>query len=1000
MKSFGCWAIGCGVLSCAVAACGGKPEVVAAVSGAVSPAWVFCAPENRICGFPGTRQVRYGANGVYSQQTASNQVNCSNAVFGDPVPNVVKTCEVLLPRAEAGEWSAAQTWPVLGVHVTLLPSGKVLAYDASNHHLWGESTNPRVWDPLATSFGPELDPYHTTGSELFCTGFELLWDGNLTTSGNQPNVHADSPDRDRNSNRFGFRNSGWSRNADTNSYRYYPSNAVLANGDMVAFSGTDATAPVEVFKFDGSWRALSGAPLTQNFNYYAWGQSLSSGRLFYPGPDSQMRSFDLTANGAVASPGARDALNRNYGSYAMFAPDRFLVTGGVGEVDGGGGTPGGASVASAVVIDAGGLATSVTSTGSMAFARRMHTATILADGQVLVTGGFSGVAAQGQIELQQTMAVHSAELWNPTTNQWRTLSSQNYPRLYHSTALLLPDGRVLTAGGGMPWNFSANQRNGQVFSPPYLFAADGSAAPRPVISYAPDSLGYGHSFKITLGSASNISKVHLIKLGTVTHAQNFGQRLVPLAFSTNGTTLTSMLPGNPNLTPPGYYLLFIVNSAGVPSVGRMVQVQPFSSVRLLSRLNGKSLRVGPDSQNSSSPRIEMFSTDESLEQVFQMVATGDGYFKLISRANGRLVSVPGGSSSNLVALSTAPDTNALSQQWQFSQGRDGYFEIRARHSGKVMDVANYDTADGATVIQQSDNGSTDNQEWQIVPVGYVSLFAVDSGKALSATATSAGQTVQNVNVQGLNQIWSFEPTSGGWSKVVARHNGNVLDAFGATQDNLAPVWQFPANGGTNQDWRLIPNNDGSFRVQVRHSSKFLNVEGHSVQNGTGIIQYEENGGQPNMLWRVVPAIAGQPFSVSAGGGQVVYRAHVGDVGWQPWVSNNQVAGSTSLSKRIEAIEIRGDGVREGLVVQYRAHVANVGWMPWVDQPATAGTVGESRAMEAIEIRLAGERASCTVRYRAYVSSLGWLGWTNEGTTAGTTGQSRPMEALQIRLECS
>jgi hypothetical protein len=1007
-----------------VSGCGEAPTLeTSSLSVAVAPKWMFCAPEDRICAFPGVQRVRYGANGTFVERTVTGSVTCSNGEFGDPTPGTAKHCEVLLQRGQVGEWSGVQDWEVLAVHVSLLPNGKVLAHDATNHHVWDSSPPPRVWDPATGQFSDEIDVFHATGSELFCVGFDLLPDGNLLTSGNQPNVkETDNRDcgagaicRDRHANRFDFRSQRWSRVADTHQFRYYPSHAALANGDVVSLAGTSATAPLEVFKFDGTWNELTSAPLTQNFNYYAWAQLAPNGKVFYAGPDPTMRFFDVTAAGAVQSAGTRDALNRNYGSYALYTTGKLLVAGGVGEVDGEA-FAGEAAVSSAVVIDVNGATPTVAATGSMAFARRQQVATILADGQVLVTGGHYGVAKQGDFEASTSQAVHAAELWNPSTGQWRKLASQTIERNYHSTALLLPDGRVLSAGGGMPHAHDHNQPNGQIFSPPYLFDADGGVAQRPAIVHAPDSVGYNTSFTIKISQPSSIAKVHLIKLGTVTHAQNFGQRLVPLAFNTSGAdALVATMPTNPNLAPPGYYMLFAVNSAGVPSVARMIQVQPHPTVRLISRLNGKSLRVAPSSQNNADVRVEMFSSDQSLEQAWQMVPTGGGFFKLVSRANGRPLSVPRDSTANGVALSTRPDQNLGSQQWQFTQARAGYFEIHARHSDKVLDVFEEDTSDGALVIHQSDNGSTNNQEWQLVPFGNVTLTAVESGKAISADVASLaeGKTVQNANLAALHQMWSFEPTSDGWSRIVGRHNGNVLDALGANNTNGALIYQHPPNGGTNQQWRLIPTANGSFRVQVRHSSKYLRVKDSSLLNGASLVQFDSNGDLPNMLWRAVPAVSGQPDGISNGGGQVVYRAHVANEGWHRWVSNEQVSGTVGVSKPLEAVQIRGSGVRPDLRVEYRAYVANEGWeeewaasaadpaAPPSDKtyPQVVGTVGQATAMEAIAIRLAGDDSGCTIQYRAHVESLGWLNWVNEGATAGTVDESRPMEALQIRLEC-
>ena len=211
----------------------------------------------------------------------------------------------------------------------------------------------------------------------------------------------------------------------------------------------------------------------------------------------------------------------------------------------------------------------------MAFGRRQHNLTVLADGTVLATGGNSS----GAPLVDMNAGVYPAELWNPATGNWKTLASMSVTRQYHSTALLLPDGRVLSAGGGICGECDQVGylgKNAEIFTPPYLFKKDGSGqlAPRPTITSAPSAAGYGSQIQIATPDAASIQKVALVRLGAVTHSDNMEQRYVPLSFTAGTGSLTATVPANVNVAPPGYYMLFIVDEAGVPSVAKMVQLDP------------------------------------------------------------------------------------------------------------------------------------------------------------------------------------------------------------------------------------------------------------------------------------------------------------------------------------------------------------------------------------------------------------------------------------------
>ncbi len=205
--------------------------------------------------------------------------------------------------------------------------------------------------------------------------------------------------------------------------------------------------------------------------------------------------------------------------------------------------------------------------------RRQFNATVLPDGTVLVTGG---TRAAGFDNLEDGNPVHEAELWNPVNDTWTRMALEKSNRCYHSVALLLPDGRVLSAGGGEyngvdpPNHPQGNITDGQLFEPPYLFKV-----PRPIIESAPKEIHYGKPFPVTVGTSDSIKRVSLVRLGSVTHCRNMNQSLMFLEPLTPASpTMMVPAPADESRAPPGYYMLFVLSSEDVPSVASIVRVAP------------------------------------------------------------------------------------------------------------------------------------------------------------------------------------------------------------------------------------------------------------------------------------------------------------------------------------------------------------------------------------------------------------------------------------------
>jgi Galactose oxidase-like, Early set domain/Bacterial Ig domain/PA14 domain len=457
---------------------------------------------------------------------------------------------------QVGQWGSVVNWPVVGIHVALLPNGKVLAWDsvgdaATETFPVHNFTRATIYDPIT---GTQTPATVDQGYNIFCAGFAHLFDGSLFIAGGNKNAQLEGIVK---THLFNPVTSAWSLGPDMAAGRWYPSVTPLTNGEMLITEGGPDTP--EVRKTDGTLRTLSTATL--NLPLYPWMDVAPDGRVFYSGPDPTLRKLDTAGGGSWQTFSQRDAINRGYGSHAVYDIGKTLVAGG------------GSSSKSALVIDTNGATPSVSATAPMAFGRRQHNLTLLADGSVLATGGNS----TGASLIDMNGGVYNAERWDPATGQWTTLSAQAVTRQYHSTALLLPDGRVLSSGGGICGTCDQVgylAKNAELFTPPYLFKKDGSGqlAPRPQITGAPDTVSHGASFQITTPNAASIQKVGLIRLGSQTHSVEMEQRYVPLSFTAGGGSLTATVPENMSTAVPGVYMLFIVDSSGVPSAARMVQL--------------------------------------------------------------------------------------------------------------------------------------------------------------------------------------------------------------------------------------------------------------------------------------------------------------------------------------------------------------------------------------------------------------------------------------------
>jgi Domain of unknown function (DUF1929)/FG-GAP repeat len=500
------------------------------------------------------------------------------------VANATVSAAAAQDPGQGGNWSSVLSTSVVPIFQAVLPNGKVLMWDsvgqdAPESMTDNSFTRAMVWDPAAnTSVRKDVSGYN-----IFCAGYTQLANGNVLVAGGNKNSALDGIVQ---THIFNWQTETWSRGPDMAAARWYPAVQALGNDEAVIVGG-GPTIP-EVYQTDGKLRRLTNASGYSD-RLYAFLTTRPDGKVEFMGPPPQMNTINTSGTGAITATKARDSIERTYGGFATYDKGKVLVAGG-GDITEGGQTD--VPTKTAVVVDVNGSTTTVSSTASMSVGRRQHNLTILADGSVLATGGMSRATA-ANVDLDDP--VFAAERWDPATGTWTVLAGASRVRQYHSSATLLPDGRVLTGGGGVCAScVSAGylEKNVEYFEPPYLYKQDGSGqkATRPVISSVPSTATYGQDFDISSTQAGSIAKVGLVRLGAATHSQDQGQRYVPLSFTASSSTITATAPANSNLAPAGYYMLFITDNAGVPSVAKMIKIQQKPAVKgVSSDFNGDKL---------------------------------------------------------------------------------------------------------------------------------------------------------------------------------------------------------------------------------------------------------------------------------------------------------------------------------------------------------------------------------------------------------------------------
>ncbi|TDC47939.1 DUF1929 domain-containing protein [Jiangella ureilytica] len=518
-------------------------------------------------------------------------------------------------KDHAGEWSPVTPWPLMAINMALTHDGKIqsfgstptgctdgTAFDWSGNECvaQGGQFMTDVWDPdvprTLLNLAAGLVP-NGTYTDLFCSMqvHDPSRRAMLTVGGDDSlGVRNDPVNGAVGVTSFSTR-SGLRNEAPMNEPRWYPTGTVMPNGDIVVqggsvrgVAGPGVLMPERYSPDEGSgWTLLTGAESAAAYGDGGGELGPDENRWWYPRAfvapgngnlfnitGTQLYELDPSGTGTLTLRGRLPENIANQGELGnpvgatstavMYRPGKILQVGGGWWGNGGG--PAGARAGFTVdlMTDGGTAEPVIEATEPMRYPRHWANSTVLPTGEVLVTGGGNqNNGGQGIATVP--------EIWNPDTGEWTSdLNPYAHARLYHSTALLLPDGRVMIAGGGAPG--PRNYTDAEFYSPPYLFDGD-ELAVRPDIVAAPDTIGYDGTFDVEV--SGDVAKVALIRNGSVTHGFNNAQSFEELEFArTSEGEITVQAPADGTYAPPGAYMLFVLDADGTPSVAEIVEIDP------------------------------------------------------------------------------------------------------------------------------------------------------------------------------------------------------------------------------------------------------------------------------------------------------------------------------------------------------------------------------------------------------------------------------------------
>jgi hypothetical protein len=479
------------------------------------------------------------------------------AAFG-LIPLVVTGSGVLADPVSQGQWAAPYEIGAVPIHATLTHNDEILSFEYPEGPATTDHTSRVVTINWKTH--QVINASAPYDRDFFCAGHAVLKDGRVWVSGGHDHTTGKKQDG------VGVAETdlwdplmrSWTPTAPLTQKRWYPTTVGLADGmTTLTFGGHENNGVLAntVDRYNAVTNTMQRLPDSASLPFGNYPKMhFVGGSIYMVAPQRQTKRFDIATSSWKALPSMKYGA-RTYGTSVLLpirgdgtGPTRVLTSGGKAGTN--------PPTATAEVIDLAATTPAWSYTGSMNHPRLLHNLTLLADGSVAAVGGGAAFKYTGPEKM--------LEIYDPNTGVWTDMLAEQGSRMYHSTSLLLPDGTLWSAG----------QDNGdfktrvEVYSPPYLFRG-----PRPTIASAPQEIAYNANFTIDTPDAAAISKVALVRPGSVTHQLDTEQRYVTLNFTAGANTLNVNGPVAATVAPPGWYMLFILNSQGVPAVAKWVHLQ-------------------------------------------------------------------------------------------------------------------------------------------------------------------------------------------------------------------------------------------------------------------------------------------------------------------------------------------------------------------------------------------------------------------------------------------